>query len=154
VIVIICMLYGVIGLFLVVGAAALLLRRIWRWARRNDAYEPQAADVPLDCGCDNTGTVYRCAGCEARRCASHREICNCPTTSESDTAFAEVEKVFAGQVEPDGSLIAPPDYQPAVVAGSDLDDDLAVGWQFELYDLIEAYRAGEPIERGAPRERL
>jgi hypothetical protein len=154
VIVIICMLYGVIFTTLVVGAAWLLLRRIWRWAGRTDVYEPEAATVPLDCGCDDGGTLYSCLKCSARRCEEHRDVCNCPP--ESDAAFADVQRVFAGQLEADrdGDLITPPDYQPPIVAGSDLDDGFSTGWQFELYDLIEAYRAGEPIERGAPRERL
>jgi hypothetical protein len=123
VIVIFCVLWAAVCAVLVVSAAVFVLRRVWLWARRTDVFEPEAAEAPTT-----------------------------PDSAESDEAFTDVQRVFAGQVEADrdGDLITPPGYQPPpVVAGSDLDD----GWLFEVYDAIDAYRLGEPIERGAPKER-
>jgi hypothetical protein len=69
---------------------------------------------------------------------------------ESDAAFADVQRVFAGQFDAQGDLLAPPDYQPSVAAASDLDGS---GLMFEVYEAIDRYRRGEAIDQDAPRER-
>lgn len=68
-------------------------------------------------------------------------------TPESDAAFADVQRVFAGQFDADGDLL--PRAAPRVAAGSDLDGS---GLMFEVYEAMDRYRRGEDIEQDAPRE--
>lgn len=97
----------IVGIFVLIGCVVLsavavttvLLVHLWRWARRTDTYEPQAAEAP-----------------------------------ESDAAFADVQRVFAGGLDDDGDHIAAP-------------------YEAQFYDLIRRHRAGEDITQGAPRER-
>lgn len=114
-------LYVVIGVVmyasLVAVAAGGPLLRLWRWARRTDTYEPQAAEAPAQ-GCDDCG----------------------------DEAWRDVQRVFAGQFDADGDLLAEGGTAPPVAAAS---DSRLLG---EIYEAIDRYRLGEPIERDAPRE--
>lgn len=68
---------------------------------------------------------------------------------ESDAAFADVQRVFAGHFDADGDLLAQPETAPRVAAASDLDGS---GLMFEVYEAMDRYRRGEDIEQDAPRE--
>lgn len=105
-----------------VAVTAVLLIHLVRWARRTDPYEPAAAEAPPH--------------------APPTEL-----TNRFDPAWQDVQRVFAGQFDDDGDLL--PQGAPRVAAASDLDGS---GLMFEVYEAIDRYRLGEPIEQDAPRE--